>query len=58
MEMLTQLLNRRRRRRRFHMHQRNFPEAFFRRNLKMRRESFDNLLTLLRGYVQREDTRT
>ena len=33
-------------------HQRNFPEAFFRRHLKMGRESIDNLLTLLRGYVQ------
>ena len=68
METLTQLLNRRRRRCRFHpywtffrpieswfeihMHQRNFPEAFFRRHLKMGRESIDNLLTLLRGYVQ------
>ncbi|PFX22530.1 putative nuclease HARBI1 [Stylophora pistillata] len=73
METLTQLLNRRRRRRRFHpywtfprpveswfeihMHQRNFPEAFFRRHLRMGRDSFDNLLTLLRGYVQRENTR-
>ncbi|RMX46933.1 hypothetical protein pdam_00024871 [Pocillopora damicornis] len=37
---------------RIHMHQRNFPEAFFRRHLKMGRESIDNLLTLLRGYVQ------
>ena len=73
METLTQLLNRRRRRRRFHpywtfprpveswfeihMHQRTFPEAFFRRHLRMGRESFDNLLTLLRGYVLRENTR-
>lgn len=73
METLSQLLNRRRRRRRFHpywtfprpveswfeihMHQRNVPEAFFRRHLRMGRDSFDNLLTLLRGYVQRENTR-
>ena len=73
METLSQLLNRRRRRRRFHpcwtfpppveswfeihMHQRNFPEAFFRRHLRIARDSFDNLLTLLRGYVQRENTR-
>ena len=73
METLSQLLNRRRRRRRFHpywtfprpveswfeihMYQRNFPEAFFRRHLRMGRDSFDNLLTLLRGYVQRENTR-
>ena len=51
METLSQLLNRRRRRRRFHpywtfprpveswfeihMHQRNFPEAFFRRHLRL-----------------------
>lgn len=71
METLTQLLNRRRRRHRFHpywtfpqpveswfeihMHQRTFPEAFFRRHLRMGRESFDNLLTLLRGYVLREN---
>ena len=74
LETLTQLLNRRRRRRRFHsywtfprpveswfeirMHQRNFPAALFRRHLKMERESFDNLFTLLRGYVQRETTLT
>ena len=73
METLSQLLNRRRRCRRFHpywtfprpveswfeihMHQHNFPEAFFRRHLRMGRDSFDNLLTLLRGYVQRENTR-
>ena len=65
METLTQLLNRRRRRCRFHpywtfpwpveswieihMHQRNFPEAFFCRHLRMGRDSFDNLLTLLKG---------
>ena len=65
METLTQLLNRSRRRRRFHpywtfprpveswfeihMHQCNFPEAFFRRHLRMGRDSFDNLLTLLKG---------
>ena len=73
METLSLLLNRRRRRRRFHlywtfprpveswfeihMHQHNFPEAFFRRHLRMGRDSFDNLLTLWRGYVQRENTR-
>ncbi|RMX43968.1 hypothetical protein pdam_00017568 [Pocillopora damicornis] len=68
------LEDRRRRLRRFHpywtfprpveswfeirMHMRNFPAALFRRHLKMERESFDNLLTLLRGYVQRETTLT
>ena len=54
------LLNRRGRRRCFHpfprpvetwleihMHQRNLPEAFFRRHLRIGRESFDNLLTML-----------
>ena len=72
METLSQLLNKCRRRCRFHpywtfprpveswfdihTHQRNFPEAFFRRHLRMGRDSFDNLLTLLRGYVQREIT--
>ena len=65
METLTQLLNRRQRRRGFHpywtfpwpveswfeihMYQRNFPEAFFCRHLRMGRDSFDNLLTLLKG---------
>ena len=72
LEVLIQL-RRRRHRRRFHpywtfprpaeswfeihLHQRHFPETLFRRNMRMGRESFDDLLRLLRGYVQRENTR-
>ena len=72
LEVLIQL-RRRRHRRRFHpywifprlaeswfeihLHQRHFPETIFRRNMRMGRESFDNLLRLLRGYVQGENTR-
>ena len=72
LEVLIQL-RRRRHRRRFHpywtfprpaeswfeihLHQRHFPETLFRRNVRMGRESFDDLLRLLRGYVQRENTR-
>ena len=40
-----------------HLHQRHFPETIFHRNMRMGRESFDDLLRLLRGYVQRENTR-
>ena len=40
-----------------HLHQRHFLETLFRRNMRMGRESFDDLLRLLRGYVQRENTR-
>ena len=38
-------------------HQRHFRETLFRRNMRMGRELFDYLLRLLRGYVQRENTR-
>ena len=40
-----------------HLLQCHFPETIFRRNMQMGRESFDDLLRLLRGYVQRENTR-
>ena len=39
-----------------HPHQRHFSETLFRRNVRMARESFDDLLRLLRGSVQRENT--
>ena len=72
LEVLIQL-GRHRHRRRFHrywifprpaeswfkiyLNQRHFPETLFRRNMRMGRESIDDLLRLLRGYVQRENTR-
>lgn len=40
-----------------HLHQRHFPDTLFRRHMRMGRESFDDLLRLLRHYVQRENTR-
>ena len=39
-----------------HLHQCHFPETIFHRNMRIGRESFDDLLSLLRGYVQRENT--
>ena len=63
LEVLIQLGRRRRHRRRFHpywifprpaeswfeidLHQRHFPEILFRRNMRMGRESFDDLLRLI-----------
>ena len=40
-----------------HLRQRHFPETLFRGNMRVGRESFNDLLRLLRGYVQRENTR-
>ena len=39
-----------------HLHQGHFSETLFCRNMRMGRESFDDLLRLLRVYVQRENT--
>ena len=37
-----------------HLHQRHFHGTSVRRNMRVGRESFDDLLSLLRGYFQRE----
>lgn len=40
-----------------HYNDRNIPEDYFRRQMRMSRNSFDLLLNILRPYIQRENTR-